>query len=1059
MSSNYSATLLGPAPWGFRLQGGKDFNMPLTISRLTDGGKAAKGGIAVGDIVLSIDGIATEGMNHLEAQNKIKSCTGNLSLTLQKASSVPKPPPVAPKDDRSDIIKPVALTHPPPPPHPHPHSTVPYNKIPRPYGGCRTESEYPPAQSPFAPFIPSPSSAFTPASSHTSPPPPPPPPVSYPSSSSSSPPVLVPPQPSVYNTPINLYSNENACEVAMGQRRGLLESQGGALPLQFNGVPRKHIVDTDIHFYHVPTHADASRKRIMEDTEDWRPRSGTTQSRSFRILAQMTGTEHAQDEEADTAKKTNSFTLSSSSCLTESETHNGKVSVRSPTHQSSDQVVVSCSAFSGLNDAEATTTYDHMITHQPQQQQTASLSANQQRPEEASTIPNYVLISKPGSLLKPQHQENNVSPTTPLQLVAIPMPYSSSVDMFCQIHPTHLCNMNYTSAPVLVPLTYTGSTPSQIISSHTQRPNDAVFLSADIPHFLSPVCTHTPASCLPVFSVLPAQGLYLSHGSDSLLIQNKAPETSSDPVPVHRPAASDSTVTEPSSFRLPTAERLGCFMKAHIITLKCIIGPKKATTIIKMMMISFTILPWSSNSPVTPLEDSTFSEKSESNDHLTDHDGDDHKLYSQATESLKAAQTQFDLSHQHSFPVQVNTHLSHMSARHHVLSTKPVRRELLSSPLDFLPRAAPCPPPLTPSAPKQPTRNTHAEHCSPVQARATYQSSPWPPEKAVSQSLLDALLITPIQAPPLRLRKKKKRHSVSELHLPKNKRVSWHQSATEEGDPLFSSPVNAVYVFSEEGEEPELNSHESAVVKTMIKGPTATQGHGPRTGLITPSFGMKGNGSASVPRGPVPARPVPQPHPKDEDTLVQMAEHIPAGTRTPMCAHCNMVIRGPFLVAMGKSWHKEEFNCAHCRTSLADTGFVEEQGSVYCEHCYEEFFAPTCSRCQAKILGEVINALKQTWHVYCFLCACCQRPIRNNTFHLEDGEPYCEQDFYSLFGTGCHGCEFPVEAGDKFLEALGYTWHDTCFVCAVCCTTLEGQTFFSKKDKPLCKKHAHTLKI
>ncbi|KAF1389220.1 hypothetical protein PFLUV_G00071180 [Perca fluviatilis] len=452
MSSNYIVTLLGPAPWGFRLQGGKDFNMPLTISRLTDGGKAAKGGIGIGDMVLSIDGIATEGMNHLEAQNKIKSCTGNLSLTLQKASSVPKPPPVAPK-------------------------------------------------------------------------------------------TAAPPQ--VTNGPQSILKKP--------------------LPPR---VPRKHVVDTDIQFYHVPTHADASRKRIMEDTEDWRPRSGTTQSRSFRILAQITGTERAQDEETDAAKNTN-----------------------------------------------------------------------------------------------------------------------------------------------------------------------------------------------------------------------------------------------------------------------------------------------------------------------------------------------------------------------------------------------------------------------------------------------------------------------------------------------------------EEGEEPELNSHESAVVKTMTKGPAAIQGHGPRTSLITPSFGMKGNGSASVPRGPVPARPLPQPHPKDEDTLVQMAEHIPAGTRAPMCAHCNMVIRGPFLVAMGKSWHKEEFNCAHCRTSLADIGFVEEQRSVYCEHCYEDFLAPTCSRCQAKILGEVINALKQTWHVYCFLCACCQQPIRNKIFHLEDGEPYCEQDFYSVFGTSCHGCEFPIEAGDKFLEALGYTWHDTCFVCTVCCTTLEGQTFFSKKDKPLCKKHAHTLKI
>lgn len=62
-------------------------------------------------------------------------------------------------------------------------------------------------------------------------------------------------------------------------------------------------------------------------------------------------------------------------------------------------------------------------------------------------------------------------------------------------------------------------------------------------------------------------------------------------------------------------------------------------------------------------------------------------------------------------------------------------------------------------------------------------------------------------------------------------------------------------------------------------------------GLITPSFSMKGNGSASAPKGVVPARPAPQPHPKDEDSLVQMAEHIPAGTRTPMCAHCSMVIR------------------------------------------------------------------------------------------------------------------------------------------------------------------------
>ncbi|XP_044000209.1 PDZ and LIM domain protein 5b isoform X3 [Gambusia affinis] len=206
-------------------------------------------------------------------------------------------------------------------------------------------------------------------------------------------------------------------------------------------------------------------------------------------------------------------------------------------------------------------------------------------------------------------------------------------------------------------------------------------------------------------------------------------------------------------------------------------------------------------------------------------------------------------------------------------------------------------------------------------------------------------------------------------------------------------------------------------------------------------------------------RPTPQPHPEDLNSLVQRAEHIPAGTRTPMCCKCNKVIRGPFLVAMGMSWHPEEFNCAHCHSSLAERGFVEEKNQVYCVHCYEQFFAPTCASCNQKILGEVMNALKQTWHVSCFVCAACHQPIRGNTFHMEDGQPYCERDYYTMFGTNCHGCDFPIEAGDKFLEALGFTWHDTCFVCVVCSTSLECQPFFSKKDKPLCKKHAHSVNI
>ncbi|KAM4672761.1 PDZ and LIM domain protein 5 isoform 8-T9 [Amazona ochrocephala] len=465
--SNYSVSLVGPAPWGFRLQGGKDFNVPLSISRLNDGGKAARAHVGIGDVVLTIDGISTDGMTHLEAQNKIKACTGNLNMTLQRVSSVQKP----------DIVQvPKHATH---------------NARPSASAGDGTQ------------------------------------------------------------------------DVAEGQRRGFRENQGESK--QQNGPPRKHIVDTYTEFYHTPTHSDASKKRLIEDTEDWHPRTGTTQSRSFRILAQITGTDHMKEPEHEASKKTN----------------------------------------------------DSLEAAQP-----AAFTASSSRS-------------------MPAHQEN----------------------------------MDTRSAPA---------------------------------------------------STVSAAGLK----------------------PTGPPGAAKYSGWQPANQAAPVSG-------------------------------------WTSNSVKPP--------------------------------------------------------------------------------------------------------GTAA-----------------PSEK----------------------------------------------------------PATA----------PQLN---------------------------------------------------------EQDTLVQRAEHIPAGKRTPMCAHCNQVIRGPFLVALGKSWHPEEFNCSHCKTSMAYIGFVEEKGMLYCEVCYEKFFAPECSKCQRKILGEVINALKQTWHVSCFVCVACHNPIRNNVFHLEDGDPYCETDYYALFGTMCHGCEFPIEAGDRFLEALGHTWHDTCFVCSV----------------------------
>ncbi|XP_035229767.1 PDZ and LIM domain protein Zasp-like [Stegodyphus dumicola] len=185
-----------------------------------------------------------------------------------------------------------------------------------------------------------------------------------------------------------------------------------------------------------------------------------------------------------------------------------------------------------------------------------------------------------------------------------------------------------------------------------------------------------------------------------------------------------------------------------------------------------------------------------------------------------------------------------------------------------------------------------------------------------------------------------------------------------------------------------------------------------------------------------------------------MKEQAPG--RIPICADCGDPIRGPFIIALNRTWCPDHFHCnnLHCKTHLIDIGFVEEQGQLYCERCYEAFLAPICNKCNVRIKGDCLNALDKQWHPECFICAYCKKPFGNNSFYLEDGLPYCEKDWNELFTTKCVACGFPIEAGDRWVEALNNNYHSQCFKCSTCGKNLEGQSFYAKGGKPFCKQHA-----
>ncbi|KAK8377013.1 hypothetical protein O3P69_013576 [Scylla paramamosain] len=225
-------------------------------------------------------------------------------------------------------------------------------------------------------------------------------------------------------------------------------------------------------------------------------------------------------------------------------------------------------------------------------------------------------------------------------------------------------------------------------------------------------------------------------------------------------------------------------------------------------------------------------------------------------------------------------------------------------------------------------------------------------------------------------------------------------------------------------------------------------------------------------KGPAPVLPKPTPLPNlgggAMKGVAQTSGQKPAprrgrgvmnpsnSTRIPMCADCGRQIRGPFVSALGKTWCPDHFVCStgSCRKALIDMGFVEEQGALHCEDCYEKYLAPICGKCDKRVKGDCLNAVGKQFHPECFCCAYCGKIFGSGAFYLEDGLPYCEADWNDLFTTKCVGCGFPIEAGDRWVEALNNNYHSQCFKCSKCHKNLEGQSFFAKGGKPFCKAHA-----
>ncbi|XP_046783017.1 PDZ and LIM domain protein 7 isoform X50 [Gallus gallus] len=700
---SYKVMLNGPAPWGFRLQGGKDFSMPLSISRLTPGGKAAQAGVGVGDWVLYIDGESTGTMTHIEAQNRIRACGDRLCLTLSRAQNhLGKP-----QKDSLPCSEPPKYNFAP--------STA-LNKTARPFGA-------------------------------------------------SSPPN---PRPGLVTKPVTYVPLAPACTP------------------QHNGKPQEHPSSPKY---------DPSKLHLIEDSEDWQPRNTSTQSRSFLKLAQLTGTDSFEDHEDEPVRKPRGPRVS----------------------------------FWGTEE------------------------------EWQSMHPPGTPACDPGKLRLMEDAEDWQPRTGTSQ--------SRSFRKLARLTGTDGLE-DHEDEPVRKPRdargSFCGTEDQRQPPSHTEPP--------------------TAPACDP--------------GKLRLM--------------------EDAEDWQPRT------------------------GTSQSRSFHKLARLTGT--------------DGRFE----------DHEDEPVRKPRDARGSFSGTEEQW----------QPPPHVE---------------------------------PPTTPA-------------CDPGKLRLFEDAEDWQPRTGTSQSRSFRKLARLTGTDGLEDHEDEPVRKPSQVSVP--------------------DPSPGAAMKTEPGLAPRT--------------PAATPGPTSRPPwAVDPSFAERyapDKTSTVLSKHSQPATPTPM---QNRSSIVQAAQQAPESPgRTPLCYKCNKIIRGRYLVALGHYYHPEEFTCCQCRKVLDEGGFFEEKGSIFCPKCYDTRYAPSCAKCKKKITGEVMHALKMTWHVQCFTCAACKTPIRNRAFYMEEGQPYCERDYEKMFGTKCRGCDFKIDAGDRFLEALGFSWHDTCFVCAICQTNLEGKTFYSKKDKPLCKSHA-----
>merc|ERR1719234_1403143 len=153
-----------------------------------------------------------------------------------------------------------------------------------------------------------------------------------------------------------------------------------------------------------------------------------------------------------------------------------------------------------------------------------------------------------------------------------------------------------------------------------------------------------------------------------------------------------------------------------------------------------------------------------------------------------------------------------------------------------------------------------------------------------------------------------------------------------------------------------------------------------------------------------------------------------------------------------RQWHEKCFTCCVCTNPIGTKSFIPKEHDIYCAKCYEEKFATKCIKCSKVITQGGVTYRNDPWHRECFTCTHCQKSLAGQRFTSRDDKPYCADCFGELFSKRCTACSKPITGigGTRFISFEGRHWHNDCFICSSCKSSMVGKGFITDGEDIIC---------